>query len=125
MKREILFKGKLSHKDEWVVGNLIIANNGSPYIVPFNVFEPDGHHLRIDSDNAFWVIPETVGQFTGLLDKNKVRIFEDDICKSKTCAGKYQIKQVKYHHYGFFAGDYPISENCEIIGNIHDNPSLL
>lgn len=70
--RKIIFRGKLSHSKEWIEGNLIIANNGQPYIIPSEIFEPDGHHLRIDSDNPFLVIPETVGQFTG------IRIYDID-----------------------------------------------
>ena len=81
MKREILFRGKLSHSDKWIEGNLLIANNDKPYIIPSAVLEPDGHHLRIDSDSAYWIIPETIGQFTGLTDKKGVKIFEGDVVR--------------------------------------------
>ena len=74
MKREIVFKGKLSHSKEWIEGNLIIAQNGKHYIIPFDVFEPDGHHIIIDSDNPFLVDKDTVSQFINKTDK-KVKRF--------------------------------------------------
>ena len=79
--RKIEFRGKLLHSNEWIFGNLIIANNGKPYIIPVDVFEPDGHHLLIDSDNPFWVDENTIGQFTGLFDIKNNKIFEGDIVK--------------------------------------------
>jgi hypothetical protein len=85
MKREILFKGKLSHSKEWVEGNLIIAQNGKPYIIPFEVFEPDGHHLIIDSDNPFWVDEDTVSQFINQTDKTGKKIFEGDFDNDGNC----------------------------------------
>ena len=85
MKREILFKGKLCHSKEWIEGNLIIAQNGKPYIIPFAVFEPDGHHLIIDSDNPFWVDDDTVSQFINQTDKNGKKIFEGDFDNDGNC----------------------------------------
>lgn len=136
--REIEFRGKLSHSKQWVYGNLIIANNGDPYIIPFEVFEPDGHHLIIDSDNPFWVEPESVGQFTGLLDKNGKKIFEGDVVNIKEAERKYVVK---FHNgcFKLFHADpklngmlwgnvervFELLWNFEIIGNVTENPELL
>lgn len=77
MKREILFRGKQVDIKGWVYGNLVICDDGKNFIVS-------------GSDNSFnWyeVIPETVGQFTGLIGKNSVKIFEGDklIFRAITC----------------------------------------
>jgi len=133
-KREIKFRGLLTHSKLTVIGNLIISKNGKPYIIPAEVFEPDGHHLIIDSDNPFWVEPETICQFTGLLDKSGLEIYEGDI-----------IDHYALHGYVVYEnGMFSISSNAntqfcnckqplayhdvsemEVIGNIHQNPSML
>lgn len=145
--RKILFRGKLSHSKEWVEGNLIIARNGQPYIIPFDILEPDGHHLIIDSDNPFLVIPETVCQFTGLTDKDEKMIFEGDILNGEIRNNETR-DFVVYFLYGGFSIKAPfwakekellnadelilqplsdaqtaswINSSCEIIGSIHDN----
>ena len=73
MNREILFRGKSAYSNKWLYGNLI--DNGlsgkdkSVFILPTDADNYDEYEE---------VIPETVGQFTGLKDKNGIRIFEGD-----------------------------------------------
>lgn len=106
--REIKFRGKSSQIGEWVYGDLIHNSRGEiTWIMPF-----DGAATYIP------VIPETVGQFTGLCDKNGVEIYKGDILNG-SCT-----KPIGKSPYGdtllyFRAAD------SEIIGNIHDNPELL
>ncbi len=91
-------------------------------------------------DSGCWkpeeVIPETVGQYTGLTDKNGKKIFEGDIVKGLFVFG--EISSVVIFKYGSFGIEWNIDEikvldpflglrniECEVIGNIHDNPELL
>lgn len=138
MNRKIRFRGKLSHSKQWVKGHLITDQTGQDYIIPTYVFEPDGHHLRIDSDNPFWVDSDTIGQFTGLADKNGNEIFEGDIIEDKNGVGVIMWFQTSWgvasyaHGYeglkSYTAVDsFYINEAKEwsVIGSIYDNPELI
>ena len=117
--REILFRGKRTDNGEWIYG------------LPHYILDDEIEFICVTGKiypNCFKVIPETVGQFTGLVDKNGVRIFEGDIVKYYSSV--YEISYIK--KYTRFAGrdgscifaGIPL-ENTEVIGNIHDNPELL
>ena len=120
MKREILFRGKRIDTKEWVYGNYLEFNSKSG--LKTYIILPNGTRIE--------VIPETVGEFTGLTDKNVVKIFEDDLLEDF----KYPVV---YEDGSFCATiEYDLircwlnSDNCnletlEVIGNIHDNPELL
>lgn len=133
--REILFRGKRVDNGEWILGGYAKCNNRH-YILP-----------DIDLIRGEWVfknievIPETVGQFTGLTDRNGTKIFEGDIVKTKygrlcrviffessahrcwdlVVIGTTDNVKVKAPT----SWDLWYSGNLEVIGNIHDNPELL
>ena len=117
--REILFRGKRTDNGEWVEG--YAAMSGGTFIICDNGLTYGGFEV-------YEVIPETVGQYTGLTDKNGVKIFEGDIVKHYNAV--YEISYItKYTRFAgrnsdcIFAG-IPLG-NTEVIGNIHDNPELL
>lgn len=126
--REILFRGKRTDNGKWIYGNYcyaeLIDKSGYEDLI---IEQPaDGETRR--------VIPKTVGQYTGLKDKNGKRIFEGDIvyCKSRLdnanmvvifeCGQFRMVLSENYRSYQTNSGFYDI--NCfdkEVIGNIHDN----
>ena len=129
--REILFRGKRIDNGEWVYGDYWHLPEKNFYCI---------------SDKEFnrKVTPETVGQYTGLTDKNGKKIFEGDIIHVKDlircpvgfgnclCIADY-IASVAFDDCRFCllkanGGIYEIpldSDKIEVIGNIHDNPELL
>lgn len=120
--REILFRGKRKDNSEWVEGYYAdVAKNNIILTGRIDITETIGAEM-------FRIIPETVGQYTGLTDKNGKKIFEGDIVKfsNKT----YEIKFIE--KYSRFAGTNAhcvfasfLLNTSEIIGNIHDNPELM
>lgn len=107
--REILFRGKRVDNDEWVVGDLIHRQIWKRSLTVIRVSDDGFEHYE-----EYEVIPETVGQFIGLTDKNGNKIFESDIVYN----GVFKA-QIEFSNDTFFA------DECEIIGNIYDNKELL
>lgn len=139
--REILFRGK-TDKGEWVEGFYGQFHNRPTINEPnihqiFVLFTKEeekqnkGHFLSAIGGLWHTVIPETIGQYTGLTDKNGTKIFEGDICKHRSnYSGEYIISVVTYTDGCFLAmadnnSGFNLSNNLEIIGDIHDNPKLL
>ena len=140
--REIIFRGK-TEKGEWVYGDLLHPDNcGNGYsIEDFTKYK----------NNCFDVIPETVGQYTGLTDKNGKKIFEGDIVKIlytdwisqpledtrsleeylDSLTEKGVVDFAPYVGWYLKNGKYDLSiisgthGYIEVIGNIHDNPELI
>ena len=137
--RDIEFRGK-TFTNNWIFGSFVSSENLPPAIY----FEVGEKYKRFD-----WgvVRHETVGQYTGLLDRNKVKIFEGDIVRvslydnSKIVPDSEEIIGSVVFQYGEYTLQretkseikiYTLSGvleelmcNYEVIGNIHDNPELL
>lgn len=123
--REILFRGRTLIGTEWVVGDLsrVVHDDGRCYVFPADSY---------DGPDFYEVDPDTVGEFTGLTDKNGVKIFAGDIVRWKRMR-KYVIGFDRgafcFMNFGNSPLNYPIkhfaSEEIKVIGNIHDNLELL
>ena len=152
--REILFRGFTTPKNKghefdsvWVEGDLITFSGRC-------LIHPKNNIVRVESDLGkliimHEVIPETVGQYTGLTDKNGKKIFEGDVVKTQPFSNRPYSKKAKfkqhigvvenkiYRNYvsewfvriddyeGFACCSWSAFYDCEVIGNIHDNPELL
>ena len=121
--REILFRGKWKNSSEWVYGSLFTPDKAD---TPAQIC--NGTYI---SRTCYEIDPETVGQYTGLTDKNGRKIFEGDIVKMRAYGVGYHCTSV-YFRDGKFAVDgtqYHFKNICsnsvEVIGNIYDNPELL
>lgn len=141
--REILFRGKCKETGKWYEGQYINLHkttycfkedyetdkDNDIHQIVFEQMTDWGlpnRHLRVD------IIPETVGQYTGLTDKNGKKIFEGDIVQSIELELKGIIifdEHCRFMIKDFSTGStYLISYNndeIQVIGNIHDNPELL
>ena len=129
MQREVLFRGKRADNSEWVEGFYVNKS-------------PEKHQIVTKKDMfPVQVLPKTVGQYTGLTDKNGYKIFEGDIVN----LGRERLYFVKYLSCSFFlyhclelkdldgkpltwgllsrAGE--LGWQIQVIGNIHDNPELI
>jgi uncharacterized phage protein (TIGR01671 family) len=148
MEREILFRGKRKDNGEWICGDLLQdVESGICAIVSYVNLGGNIHDLS--ESCIFAVIPEIVGQYTGLTDKNGVKIFEGDIVKGTAYSATRIGVIVWIDEISSFGVRYVNAPNptawdwenssilrcvslgktdefaAEVIGNIYDNPELL
>lgn len=124
--REIKFRGKRLDNGEWLYGSLLVSH--------FKDDKKERYFITQFSGNYTFeheVDPATVGQYTGLKDKNGREIYEEDIFFDES--GVYAVV---CYSMGTFCVDFGegfdlqyftdgIHEICDVVGNIHDNPELL
>jgi len=142
--REILFRAKNNH-GRWIYGSYFKHINRTPSPVGYGVKDEDIEHVIIQDEFSDWnmprgimgihVDPETVGEWSGMIDKKGKKIFEGDIVLKRTYHGKTPERVVfsfGAFNCGFGGGSstaahmYLLNDNqIEVIGNVYDNPELL
>ena len=131
--REILFRGKRIDNGKWIEGAFVPENNVYPATIFYGPRSSIGEYVD----------PSTVGQYTGLTDKNGKRIFEGDVvvydnspynayCTPQNGEIVWRNGSLCFKYrpwnsvmYRSLCSDDFFAAKCEVIGNIHDNPELL
>lgn len=156
--REILFRGKVIGRNQWVYGYYFISpltdeNSGESPESGWHFLSGIGckpHHIIVQNSVAFSVDPDTIGQYTGVNDKNNNKIFEHDIIKANGWGNRHSWSNsargdadINIRRVLWGSGTWVLVLPCEdriaqgfglshcnqkrfeIVGNIFDNPDML
>jgi uncharacterized phage protein (TIGR01671 family) len=137
--RDIIFRGKRTIDKTWIEGDLDTITDGKRYISKRARYNPDTRDWDVSEyyeNNPYYVracieiIPETVGQYTGMNDKNGIKIFEGDIVRGLMDWGPAGMVESVVDIFfknsvGGYRWNYFDISTIEVIGNIYDNPELL
>lgn len=139
MNREVKFRGKRKDINAWAYGDLLQNNDGSANIrTNLNTWRENHDDVDAFGDNLSVDI-DTVGQFTGLYDKNKKEIYEGDILrfylnhKERTCSigwnedlGAWCVALYQGDKVGQLPlGNWLHDKWMVVVGNIYDNKDLI
>lgn len=136
MNREIKFRGKGIADNEWYYGDLIQVESGRVHYFIIQDYEIKEERIKLNTCASPEVVPETVGQHTGLDDKNGKEIYEGDIVQGLFADQEepeikgqviYSNGQASYIVIASNNDEWELGylDNLEVIGNIYDNPELL
>ena len=133
--RDIIFRGKRADNGEWVTG-FYCTKDGAHFITTIGMYKSGKNYF-----SDVLVNPETIGQYTGTIDKNGKKIFEGDIVRTefgRLCIFEWFENRVtrcwdlspiltnsNLIHPAPYRTSIFDSEHLEVVGNIHDNPELL
>lgn len=141
--REILFRGKRADNGKWITSQTRLHSTETGFDYMVDADEDNNSEVTVESlENQYYIygMPryykpifyrvENVCEYTGLVDKNGVKIFEGDIVKCVFDDIGEQFAVVKYARHGFVLEPtdnwkFCDFEDCEVVTNIFDNPDLL
>lgn len=141
MNHEILFRGKRIDNGQWVVGFPLRKEMPDLHCYIISTFETErcAETIGISGSEMYEVYPESIGQYTNVLDGNRTRIFEGDIIEATHNKNFLHTSYIKFDNGTYWCelisgsdiddteslNDQCLDFGLTVIGNIYDNPELL